>query len=60
MVYDLGLLHLHTSNIIHRDLKGSNLLLDKALSIKLCDFGLATLREVNLLHLDFVTDLRNL
>lgn len=33
--------HLHRNNIIHRDLKLGNLLIDKNLQIKLADFGLA-------------------
>lgn len=39
----LGLAYLHEKNLIHRDLKLENILLDKDGYIKLCDFGLAKL-----------------
>jgi tRNA A-37 threonylcarbamoyl transferase component Bud32 len=39
----LGLAHLHENNLVHRDLKLENVLMDKDGYIKLCDFGLAKL-----------------
>jgi serine/threonine protein kinase len=37
-----GLEHCHENNILHRDIKGSNLLLDNNGILKIADFGLAT------------------
>jgi len=36
-----GLCHLHANNVIHGDIKGPNILLDKHLEPKIGDFGLA-------------------
>jgi len=40
----LGVYYLHENNIVHRDIKPNNILLDETCQVKLCDFGLA--REV--------------
>ncbi|KAL8283788.1 hypothetical protein RQP46_005220 [Phenoliferia psychrophenolica] len=37
----LGLAHLHSRRILHRDLKPQNLLIDKSGNLKIADFGLA-------------------
>eukprot|EP00029_Vermamoeba_vermiformis_P011454 TRINITY_DN6301_c0_g1_i1.p1 TRINITY_DN6301_c0_g1~~TRINITY_DN6301_c0_g1_i1.p1 ORF type:complete len:198 (-),score=52.91 TRINITY_DN6301_c0_g1_i1:20-613(-) len=45
-----GMEYLHACNLIHRDLKSVNLLVDNDLNIKVCDFGLSRLidRERNM------------
>lgn len=37
-----GLEHCHSQGVLHRDIKGSNLLLSKEGILKIADFGLAT------------------
>ncbi|OMO78983.1 hypothetical protein COLO4_24593 [Corchorus olitorius] len=39
----LGLEHCHSRGVLHRDIKGSNLLIDNNGVLKIADFGLATL-----------------
>ncbi|TFK74230.1 kinase-like protein [Pluteus cervinus] len=40
----LGLVHLHSQNVIHGDLKGVNILIDDAGDALLCDFGLSRIK----------------
>ncbi|CAO2832707.1 unnamed protein product [Amaranthus hypochondriacus] len=46
-----GLEHCHSRGVLHRDIKGSNLLLDNGGILKIADFGLATFFDPNKKHL---------
>ena len=37
--------YLHGKNVLHCDLKSSNVLIDENWNVKLCDFGLSRLRD---------------
>ena len=37
----LGIKVMHSANVIHRDLKPNNLLINKECTLKICDLGLA-------------------
>jgi len=37
----LAFLYMHSLEIVHRDVKSHNILIDKDLNVKVCDFGLA-------------------
>merc|ERR1711904_195847 len=39
----LGLQYIHAANVIHRDLKPGNILVNQNCTMKICDFGLARL-----------------
>jgi serine/threonine protein kinase len=40
-----GLKYIHSADVLHRDLKPGNLLLNASCDLKICDFGLARTRE---------------
>ncbi|XP_027107512.1 probable serine/threonine-protein kinase At1g54610 [Coffea arabica] len=45
-----GLEHCHKRHVLHRDIKGSNLLLDNSGILRIADFGLATIYDPNHKH----------
>jgi len=40
-----GLVYLHSERVIHRDIKGGNILIDDRGVVKLCDFGASKVRQ---------------
>jgi serine/threonine protein kinase len=40
-----GLKYIHSANVLHRDLKPSNILVNSNCDLKICDFGLARVRQ---------------
>ncbi|EKM57815.1 uncharacterized protein PHACADRAFT_116167 [Phanerochaete carnosa HHB-10118-sp] len=46
----LGLVHLHSHDIVHSDLKGSNILIDKAGTACLADFGLSKTKTHSVIY----------
>lgn len=41
----LGVSHIHTNGIIHRDIKDTNILIDSKGNVKICDFGISKFAE---------------
>ncbi|KAF9978763.1 hypothetical protein BGZ73_000410 [Actinomortierella ambigua] len=41
-----GLAYMHQQKVLHRDLKSENILLDQNYVVKICDFGLATVKAL--------------
>ena len=41
----LGMSYLHGKNVLHCDLKSSNVLIDEYWNVKICDFGLSRIRN---------------
>ena len=46
IVYGLG--HIHSRNVLHRDIKLDNMLLDSDGAIKICDFGVSKIIDKHL------------
>ena len=53
-----GLKYLHEKKVVHRDVKGSNLLLDEEGRVKLADFGCSAQLDTSCSHSDILTSLK--
>jgi len=43
-----GVKYVHSANVIHRDLKPSNILVNENCDLKICDFGLARISDIEM------------
>jgi len=53
----MNYLHSRKLTVLHRDLKSENILIDKSLKIKLCDFGISKMIESDDTDLDLESPL---
>ena len=47
-MFQRGLKYLHSAGVVHRDLKPSNILINENCDLKICDLGLARVKEHNM------------
>ena len=47
IIYNIlcGLNYLHSANVVHRDIKTSNILIDLNCNVRICDFGIARTKK---------------
>ena len=51
-----GVKYIHSSNVLHRDLKPPNLLLNSNCDLRICDFGLARIADPEYDHAGALTE----